>query len=46
MAISLFPHNQEGYEAALFMLSDKGKAAVIYPTDTGKSFIVFKLCED
>ena len=28
------------------MLLDTGKAAVIHPTGTGKSFIGFKLCED
>lgn len=28
------------------MLNTKGKAAVIHPTGTGKSFIGFKLCED
>ena len=46
MALSLFQHNREAYEAALFMLSEKGKAAIIHPTGTGKSFIGFKLCED
>ena len=43
MGISLFQHNQEAYEAVLFMLSEKGKAAIIHPTGTGKSFIGFKL---
>lgn len=28
------------------MLNEVGKAAVIHPTGTGKSFIAFKLCED
>ena len=28
------------------MLAETGKAAVIHPTGTGKSFIGFKLCED
>ena len=28
------------------MLKTAGKAAVIHPTGTGKSFIGFKLCED
>ncbi|NCE65113.1 hypothetical protein D1159_11140 [Pseudoflavonifractor sp. 524-17] len=46
MAISLFPHNQEAYEAVLSMLSKTGKACVIHPTGTGKSFIGFKYCED
>ena len=46
MGLSLFPHNRDAYEAALFLLSEKGKAAIIHPTGTGKSFIGFKLCED
>ncbi|MCI8834792.1 MAG: DEAD/DEAH box helicase family protein [Ruminococcus sp.] len=46
MAISLFPHNQTAYEAALKMLQNTGKAAVIHPTGTGKSFIGFQLCEE
>ena len=46
MAISLYRHNQDAYEAAVLMLSTAGKAAVIHPTGTGKSFIGFKLCED
>ena len=46
MSISLFPHNQEAYEAVLAMLLETGKAAVIHPTGTGKSFIGFKLCEE
>ena len=28
------------------MLSDTGKAAIIHPTGTGKSFIGFQLCAD
>ena len=46
MAIELFPHNENAYLAALSMLRETGKAAVIHPTGTGKSFIGFKLCED
>lgn len=46
MKISLFEHNQAAYEAALQMLFEIGKAAVVHPTGTGKSFIAFKLCED
>ena len=46
MAISLYPHNASAYEAAAAMLAETGKAAVIHPTGTGKSFIGFKLCED
>lgn len=44
--ISLFPHNETAYRAVLEMLAETGKAAVIHPTGTGKSFIGFKLCED
>lgn len=46
MKISLFSHNQTAYDAALQMLLETGKAAVVHPTGTGKSFIAFKLCED
>lgn len=44
--INLFEHNQTAYESAVAMLSETGKAAIIHPTGTGKSFIGFKLCED
>lgn len=46
MAVNLFPHNQQAYEAVIELLSQTGKAAVVHPTGTGKSFIAFKLCED
>ena len=46
MGISLYEHNRKAYEAASELLSTVGKAAVIHPTGTGKSFIAFKLCED
>ncbi len=46
MAINLFEHNKTAYEASVKMLAERGKAAVIHPTGTGKSFIGFKLCED
>lgn len=46
MGITLFEHNRTAYEAALEMLKKKGKAAVIHPTGTGKSFIAFHLCEE
>lgn len=46
MAINLYKHNEEAYNSALVMLNTKGKAAVIHPTGTGKSFIGFKLCEN
>lgn len=43
MAIRLFEHNQTAYNAAVAMLAETGKAAVIHPTGMGKSFIGFKL---
>lgn len=46
MGVRLFPHNQQAYDAAVSMLASSGKAAVIHPTGTGKSFIAFRLCED
>ena len=46
MAISLFEHNETAYYAALSMMKKAGKAAIVHPTGTGKSFIGFKLCED
>ena len=44
--ISLYAHNKAAYEAAAELLRETGKAAVVHPTGTGKSFIGFKLCED
>ena len=44
--IELFEHNKKAYDAAVAMLNDVGKAAIVHPTGTGKSFIGFKLCED
>lgn len=46
MSIELFEHNRTAYESAVAMLAETGKAAVIQPKGTGKSFIGFKLCED
>lgn len=46
MGIMLYEHNRKAYDAAVKMLKSVGKAAVIHPTGTGKSFIGFKLCED
>ena len=44
--IDLFDHNRIAYESALSMLTESGRAAVVHPTGTGKSFIGFKLAED
>ncbi len=46
MSIKLYEHNKIAYESALAMMEECGKAAVIHPTGTGKSFIGFKLCEE
>ena len=46
MSIELYPHNLDAYRCARTLLMQTGKAAVIHPTGTGKSFIAFKLCED
>ena len=42
----VFEHNESAYYAALSMMKKTGKAAIVHPTGTGKSFIGFKLCED
>ena len=39
MAISLFEHNETAYFAALSMMKNTGKAAIVYPTGTGKAFM-------
>ena len=44
--IALYEHNQAAYDRVRFFLKQYGKAAVIHPTGTGKSFIAFKLAED
>ena len=44
--IKLFEHNRIAYESAAEMLAVTGKAAIVHPTGTGKSFIGFKLCEE
>ena len=46
MGAELFKHNKIAYKAVTDMLETTGKAAVIHPTGTGKSFIAFQLCED
>ena len=46
MPVSLFAHNQKAYDAAAAMMDSTGRAAVLHPTGTGKSFIGFKLAEE
>ena len=46
MALCLFEHNEKAYHAAVRMMEQYGKAAIVHPTGTGKSYIAFKLIED
>jgi superfamily II DNA or RNA helicase len=46
MPLDLYEHNLRAYDAALALMAEAGKAAVIHPTGTGKSFIGFKLAEE
>lgn len=46
MGVRLFHHNMNAYKSARTLLRERGRAAVVHPTGTGKSFIGFKLCED
>ena len=43
MGVELYAHNREAYERAVEMMAACGKAAVVHPTGTGKSFIGFEL---
>lgn len=43
--ITLYEHNQQVYEAALSFTKETGKAAVIHPTGTGKSFVALRLAK-
>lgn len=46
MKLNLYEHNKAAYEKAIRLMDEYGKAAVIHPTGTGKSFIAFKFVED
>lgn len=46
MALQLFDHNKKAYKVAVNMMQQYGKAAIVHPTGTGKSYIAFKLIED
>lgn len=46
MSVALYPHQEQAYKAASRMLAEHGRAAVIHPTGTGKSYIAFKLIEN
>ena len=45
MGAELFSHNQRAYEAVERLLRETGRAAVVHPTGTSKSFIAFHLAE-
>ncbi|MGN0803559.1 MAG: Helicase associated domain protein [Candidatus Faecivicinus sp.] len=45
MKAELYPHNQKAYDAAVQLLKETGRAAVVHPTGTGKSFIAFHLAK-
>lgn len=42
----LYSHNQQAYESLVRLLSDKGRACIVHPTGTGKSFIGYKYVID
>ena len=46
VALRLFEHNEKAYKSAVQMMEQFGKAAIVHPTGTGKSYIAFKLIED
>ena len=46
VALCLFEHNEKAYKSAVRMMEQYGKAAIVHPTGTGKSYIAFKLIED
>ena len=39
VALCLFEHNEKAYHAAVRMMDQYGKAAIVHPTGTGKSYI-------
>ena len=41
--MELFAHNETAYQSAVTLIEQTGKAAVVHPTGTGKSFIAFHL---
>lgn len=46
MALRLYRHNFTAYRAVVKKLKEEGKACVVHPTGTGKSYIAFKLIEE
>ena len=45
VALKLYAHQAQVSQAVERMLAEKGRAAVILPTGTGKSYIAFRLIE-
>ena len=43
VALRLFEHNEKAYHAAIRMMEQYGKAAIVHPTGTGKSYIASKM---
>ena len=43
VALRLFEHNEKAYHAAVRMMEQYGKAAIVHPTGTGKSYIASKM---
>ena len=37
VTLRLFEHNEKAYRAAVRMMEQYGKAAIVYPTSTGKA---------
>ena len=46
MAAEPYPHNEQAYRKAVHMMQERGDAALIHPTGTGKSLIAFRLAEE
>ena len=44
--LDLYAHNRMAYESAVRLLAETGKAAIVNPTGTGKSYIAFQLVAD
>lgn len=43
MALQLFEHNAKAYKAAVDAMQKYGKAAVVHPTGTGKSYDIVNI---
>ena len=43
VALCLFEHNEKAYHAAIRMIEQYGKAAIVHPTGAGKSYIASEI---